>query len=73
MRVKVLRAFCVQGARQEIGATIELADFTAREMVTLGKAELVGAAAPARSGPMTTESVPDLVQGKARRGAKDAG
>jgi hypothetical protein len=73
MRVKVLRAFCIRGERQEPGKEIEVADHLVVELVFLGKAERVGAVASAPAGPMTTESVPDLVQGKARKGAKDAG
>lgn len=73
MRVKVLRAFCIAGVRQEPGKIVELDDYAARETIFLGKAEPAGAAAPAVSGPMTTESVPEIVQGKARKGAKDAG
>lgn len=73
MQVKVLRAFYVAGARQEPGTIIELEDYPAREVIALGKAERVGAAAPAPKGPMTTESVSEIVQGKVRKGAKDAG
>lgn len=68
----MLRAFCIAGARQEPGAVVELDDYAARETIALGKAELAGAETLASSAPMTTDSVPQIVQGKARRGAKDA-
>jgi hypothetical protein len=73
MRVKVLRAFCIAGARQEPGTTIELADHLVRELVVLGKAEVADAPASAPAGPMTTDSVPEIVQGKVRKGANHAG
>ena len=73
MRVKVLRAFCIAGARQEPGSQVDVADHIGRELIGLGKAEKVGAAAPADSGVMTTDSAPDLVQGKVRKGGKHAG
>lgn len=73
MRIKVLRAFCIAGARQEPHSEIEVSELFAREVIALGKAEKVGAPAPAASGPMTTDNVPDLVQGKARKGDKHAG
>jgi hypothetical protein len=72
IQVKVVRAFWYGGARNEPGAIVELDDNVARETIALGKAERVGAKAPAVSAPLTTKSVPDLVQGQARKGAKDA-
>ena len=72
MRVKLLRALCFRGVRNEPGIEIDLADATlVRELIALGKAEKVGAPAPAPSGAMTTENAADIVQGKARKGAKD--
>jgi len=71
-RVKVVRAFWYGGARKEPGEIVELDDYAARETIALGKAEKAGAPAPVVSAPLTTESVPDLVKGQARKGAKDA-
>jgi hypothetical protein len=73
MLVRVVRAFCIRGERQEPGKELEVPDQVGLEAVFLGKAERVNPAPSAPRGPMTTESVPDLVQGKARKGAKDAG
>lgn len=39
VRVRVLRPFCVQGARVEIGTEIELPRHVAVDLVTQGKAE----------------------------------
>lgn len=73
MRVRVLRAFCIRGERQEPGIELEVGDVTAVELVAIGKAERVaGEPAPA-SGPMTTESADQLVSGKqSRKGVKNA-
>lgn len=72
MRVRVLRAFCIRGERQEPGVELDVVDIIAAELIAIGKAERVaGAPAPA-SGPMTTESAEPLVAGKqARKGAKN--
>jgi hypothetical protein len=72
MRVRTLRAFYYGGTRQEPGTVIELADPLGRELIATGKAEIAGGGPPpVVKGPMTTESMPQLVQGKARKGAKD--
>ena len=71
MKVRLLRACCFGGKRKEPGAEIEIADVKlAREMIWLGKAEAV-AVAPPPSGPLTTESVAELVPGKPRKEKKD--
>jgi hypothetical protein len=72
IQVKVVRAFWYGGARKEPGTIVEVDDYVAREIIALGKAEKAGAPAPAVSAPLTTASVPDLIPGKARKGAKDA-
>ena len=40
MEIVVVRAFCLQGERQEVGASLDLPDALAREMLALGKASL---------------------------------
>lgn len=70
MQIRVLRAFYSGGTRQEPGAVMEVPDLQGRELIAGGKAEVVGAA-PVTTGPMTTDSVPTLVQGKVRKGVKD--
>lgn len=73
MKVRVLRAFLQGGARQEPGSVIELPEGQARELIHMGKAE-AAATLPPVSGPLTTQSVAELVPGTAaRRGrSKDA-
>jgi hypothetical protein len=70
MRIRVLRAFYFGGTRQEPGAAMEVPDQQGRELIAVGKAEATGAL-PVVKGPMTTESVSTLVQGKVRKGVKD--
>jgi hypothetical protein len=73
MRVKLLRALCFGGVRKEPGTELELADpHLVRELLWTGKAEAAGAKPAAPSGAMTTDSVPDLVRGKARKEPKNA-
>ncbi len=75
MRVRVLRAFCLGGTRQEPQSAIDVADHIGRDLIALGKAERIAGAKPAaRPGPMTTETVAPVVSGKtkaAEKGAKD--
>ena len=73
MRVRVLGAFCIGGERQAPGSEIEVADELVYDLVSRGKAEAVAGQPALPSGPLTTESVPSLVQGKARKGAKNVG
>jgi hypothetical protein len=63
MKVKVVRALCIAGERQEPGTVIELPDVRARELIWIGKVEAVGDK-PVASGPMTTETVSAVVAGK---------
>ena len=73
MKVRLLKALCFGGARTEAGTELDLPDHMAREAVHRGVAERVNPA-PVPSGPMTTESVAELVEGKpSRRSKKDAG
>lgn len=65
MRVRVTRAFLIKGERQEVGKELDVVDFVGGELISTGKAERVGASPPV-SGPMTTESVPAVVEGKAK-------
>lgn len=70
MQIRVLRAFYFGGTLREPGVAFEVPDPAGRELLATGKAEAVGAL-PAAKGPMTTDNVPTLVQGKARKGVKD--
>jgi hypothetical protein len=72
VQIKVLRAFWHGGKRYDPGLIMALDDAVASGLITTCKAERVGAAAPAPSGPLTTESAPGIVRGKARAGGKDA-
>lgn len=44
-RVRVLRAFCIRGERQEAGTVLDVPRYFARELVSVAKAELVTAEA----------------------------
>jgi hypothetical protein len=66
MKVRVIKAICQKGVRQEPGTVLELPDHEARESIHRGVVERVGPA-PVVSGPMTTESVPVIVAGKTKR------
>lgn len=61
MRVVVVRAFLVEGARQEPGTVLDLPDSVGVELVAMGKAERAADAPPPASGPMTTAGSPALV------------
>jgi hypothetical protein len=68
MKVKVLRAFCIRGERQEIGAELDVADAFGRQLVQLGQAAPVTVAAPPKGvpkkpPPMTTLTAGALVAG----------
>lgn len=62
MKVKVLRAFCIRGERQEPGKEIDVADAFGRELVFAGRAAPANAqaAAKAKPGPMTTKTAAAL-------------
>jgi len=64
MLVRVVRPLCVNGKRQEVGQVLDLPN--AAEAISTGRAERVTEAPPA-VGPMTTESVPDLIVGKRKK------
>lgn len=53
--VRVLRAFCIRGERQDVGTVLpEVPRLFARELISVGKAELyieVAASAPAEPAP----------------------
>jgi hypothetical protein len=66
VEVIVKRAFLVKGARVEPGQVVAVDPIVASELVTGGKAEVVGDV-PAASGPMTTESAPAVVKGKRKK------
>lgn len=73
MLVRVLRAFCIRGERQEPESEIDIDDFLAVELIAIGKAERVTGQPVPVSGPMTTDNATQLVQGKAsRKGVKNA-
>ncbi len=67
MRVRVLRALCQKGKRIEPGAVLDLPDHEAREDLHRGVVERVTPAPTSPSGPLTTESAADLVEGSAVR------
>jgi len=72
MKVRVLRPLCQRGKRVEPGTVLDLPDHEAREVLHRGVVERVDPA-PVAPKVMTTESVPDLVTGKVRKGVKSAG
>jgi hypothetical protein len=72
VKVKVTRAFLMDGAVQEVGSVLDVSDKLARELRFIGKAEPVQEM-PAQSGPMTTETAAVVVKGKAVKGASNAG
>jgi hypothetical protein len=72
MKVRVLRAFWFDAKVQKPGTVVDLPTVTGREVVYRGSAELAADEPPPAPAPMTTESVSDLIQGKAaRKGKKD--
>jgi hypothetical protein len=38
VKLTVTRAFCIAGARQEVGATVEVTEALGRELASMGKA-----------------------------------
>ena len=38
VKLEVVRAFCIDGVRKEVGDTVEMQSATARELVAMGKA-----------------------------------
>ena len=70
MKITVIRPFLVRGVRQEIGATIDVADAIGRELVSLNKAVPAGAVKPA--GTMTTDTAAAVVSGAKPGAAKPA-
>ena len=72
MKYKVLRAFLLGGQRQEVGSEIEL---TSRDLIGglkhNGKIEAVTPSEEPNHGPMTTESVGELVAGIKKQKPKD--
>lgn len=67
MQVRVLRAFCIRGERQEPNKVINVSELDAVSLIAMGKAERVAGEPAPVSGPMTTESTAPLVKGKAPR------
>jgi hypothetical protein len=67
MKVRVVRPLCVGGIRREVGAIVDLPN--AQEAISSGRAERIVEAAPP-VGPMTTETVPEIVAGKKRKVAQ---
>lgn len=63
MLVKVLRPFHRDGKVTKLNAEIEVPDGVARELVSMGKVEVVGKS-PATSGPLTSKTASGLVKGK---------
>lgn len=68
MRVRVIRPLCVGGVRKEVGEVVDLSN--AAEAIQSGRAVRV-ADEPPPAGPMSTESVPDLVVGKRKKKESD--
>lgn len=72
MRVTCLRAFLLHGGvRVEVGAQVDVEDHLGRLLIAAGKAERAQPAPPPAA-PMTTEAVPALVPGKAKKEKTDA-
>lgn len=46
MRIKVLRAFCIAGLRQEVGSILDVPDSLGREVLQMRKAEIAKEPAP---------------------------
>ncbi len=70
MRVRVLRALCIKGERQDVGTVIDLDRHVAVEAIHFGKAERVDdEPADSKPKPMTTQSAPAFVAGKTRKSA----
>lgn len=68
MRVRVLRALCIKGERQDVGKVVDLERHVALEAIHLGKVERVDEEPPeAKPKPMTTQSAPAFVAGKTRK------
>lgn len=71
MKIRVIRAFLIKGERQEVGSVVEVGDNFGSEMVYTGRAERADKAPAARSGPMSTATASELVDGqKATKGKK---
>lgn len=68
MRVRVLRALCIKGERQDVGKVIDLDRHVAVEAIHFGKVERVDDE-PADRKPksMTTQSAPAVVAGKTHK------
>jgi hypothetical protein len=66
MKVRVIKAICVKAVRQDPGTVLDLPDHEAREAIHRGVVERFDPA-PVVTGPMTTESVPEVVAGKKRK------
>lgn len=65
MRVRVLRALCIKGERQDVGKVIDLDRHVAVEAIHFGKVEGVDDdPADRKPKPMTTQSAPAVVTGK---------
>lgn len=72
MKVCLNRAMCFGGARHEAGATLDVADPLARELIAQRRAAPAdGAAVKPVSGPMTTETSGALT-GEPEKGKKHA-
>lgn len=67
MMLRVVRPLCVGGIRKEVGDIVDLPN--AAEAIHTGRAERI-TEAPPPVGPMTTESVPEIVAGKKRKAAR---
>lgn len=70
MKITITRAFLLKsGTRQDPGSVIDVADGLARELIASGKAERSADAPPPAPGPLTTETAPAFVKGKAKETA----
>lgn len=68
MRVRVLRALCIKGERQDVGKVIDLDRHVAVEAIHFGKAERVDdGPSDHKPKPMTAQSAPAIVAGKAHK------
>lgn len=58
MRIKVTRAFCLAGLRQEVGAVLDLPEHQAREALLWNKAQIVTEPTPPAIVPVESGAKP---------------
>jgi hypothetical protein len=74
VKIIITRAVMVAGKAREVGSSIELPDQACLELIAMNKATRAPGEPPAAApGPLTTETAPGLVKGKAKKESQDAG